>query len=189
MPAYLLKVGHQLAPLQITRGGPIIMVQVENEYGSYGKDRDYLGKLRDDLKEAGFDVPLFTCDGPVQLKNDVRDDLFAVVNFGSNPEENFKALRDPPDGAAHVRGILSWVVRRLGRETSDRLSAKDRQRAGLHARKQRVVQHLHGSRRHELRLHRRANSPPYRPQTTSYDYDAPITKPAERRRSLPHCAS
>ena len=70
------------------------MTQVENEYGSYGSDREYIGKIRDYLVEAGFTVPLFTCDGLSQLKNDVRDDIFSVVNFGDNPEENFKALRN-----------------------------------------------------------------------------------------------
>ena len=70
---YLMEVGKELAPLQITHGGPIIMVQVENEYGSFGKDKAYIGIIRDDLKAAGFDVPLFTCDGPAQLKNDTRD--------------------------------------------------------------------------------------------------------------------
>ncbi len=91
---YLLAVGKQLAPLQITRGGPIIMVQVENEYGSFGHDKEYIGKIRDYLQEAGFnDVPLFTCDGPSQLKRDVRKDIFCVVNFGGNPAGGFKALR------------------------------------------------------------------------------------------------
>jgi beta-galactosidase len=59
---YIHHLGQELAPLQITRGGPIIMVQLENEYGSYGKDKVYLSHLRDTLK-AEFDVPLFTADG------------------------------------------------------------------------------------------------------------------------------
>ena len=65
---YLNQVGKVLAPLQVTNGGPIIMTQVENEYGSYGDDKEYIGKIRDYLVEAGFKVPLFTCDGPSQLK-------------------------------------------------------------------------------------------------------------------------
>ena len=44
---YLLEVGKQLVPMQITNGGNILMVQVENEYGSYGKDKDYIGIIRD----------------------------------------------------------------------------------------------------------------------------------------------
>jgi beta-galactosidase len=60
---YMKKLGEQLAPLQITHGGPIIMVQVENEYGSYGADHVYMGKIRDLDRAAGFDVPFFTADG------------------------------------------------------------------------------------------------------------------------------
>jgi len=61
--SYLKQLGEQLAPLQITHGGPIILVQVENEYGSYGNDHAYMGKIRDLERAAGFDVPLFTADG------------------------------------------------------------------------------------------------------------------------------
>ena len=61
--AYLKKLGEQLAPLQITRGGPIILAQAENEYGSFGSDHVYMGKIRDLERAAGFEVPFFTADG------------------------------------------------------------------------------------------------------------------------------
>jgi beta-galactosidase len=61
--AYMKKLGDQLAPLQVTHGGPIIMVQVENEYGSFGSDHVYMGKILDMDRAAGFDVPFFTADG------------------------------------------------------------------------------------------------------------------------------
>ena len=64
---YFKKLGEQLAPLQITHGGPIILVQVENEYGSYGKDHVYMGKIRELERAAGFDVPFFTADGGGQM--------------------------------------------------------------------------------------------------------------------------
>jgi beta-galactosidase len=60
---YLKKLGEQLAPLQITHGGPIIMCQVENEYGSFGSDHVYMQKIMDLDRAAGFDVPFFTADG------------------------------------------------------------------------------------------------------------------------------
>ncbi|MGH7951027.1 MAG: beta-galactosidase, partial [Limisphaerales bacterium] len=66
---YLREVGRKLAPLQITHGGPIIMVQAENEYGSFGKDAAYMGEIRRALLDAGFDVPLFACNPPDDLKN------------------------------------------------------------------------------------------------------------------------
>jgi beta-galactosidase len=60
---YLNALGAQLAPLQIIHGGPIIMVQVENEYGSFASDHQYMNEIRDLDRAAGFDVPLFTADG------------------------------------------------------------------------------------------------------------------------------
>lgn len=77
---YIQEVGRQLAALQVTRGGPILMVQVENEYGSYGTDKVYMGRIRDMLQEAGFEVPLYNCDGLNQLPNDSREDLFCSIN-------------------------------------------------------------------------------------------------------------
>lgn len=59
---YLKEVARVLGPLQITRGGPILMAQVENEYGFFGKDADYMGELRQVFIDCGFDVPLFACN-------------------------------------------------------------------------------------------------------------------------------
>ena len=90
---YLKEVGRVLGPLQITKGGPIIMVQVENEYGFYADDAEYMGIMRSAVVNAGFDVPLFACNPTYHITKGVRKDLFNVVNFGSNPQEAFKALR------------------------------------------------------------------------------------------------
>ncbi len=90
---YVKEVGRVLGPLQITKGGPILMVQVENEYGFYGKDAEYMGELRQALLEAGFDVPLFACNPADHLRDGYRADLFPVVNFGSDPAGNFRRLR------------------------------------------------------------------------------------------------
>ncbi len=92
--AYLKDVGRVLAPLQVTRGGPILMVQAENEYGFYGGDAAYMGEIRQALLDAGFDVPLFACNPGNQLRNGFRDDLFAVVNFGADPKWGFGKLRE-----------------------------------------------------------------------------------------------
>lgn len=65
---FMKEVGKQLAPLQITRGGNIIMVQVENEYGAYAVDKPYVSAIRDIVKSAGFtEVPLFNVTGAVPL--------------------------------------------------------------------------------------------------------------------------
>ncbi len=96
---YLKEVGRILAPLQITEGGPIIMVQVENEYGFYADDAEYMGLMKDAVENAGFNVPLFACNPTSRLKRGFREDLFPVVNFGTNPQAGFRALREVlPEG-------------------------------------------------------------------------------------------
>ena len=90
---YLREVARQFGPLQITHGGPILMVQVENEYGSYGDDTEYMGDLRQAMIDAGFDVPLFACNPPYDITKGQRADLFPAVNFGADPANGFKALR------------------------------------------------------------------------------------------------
>jgi len=96
---YLKEVGRILGPQQITQGGNIIMVQVENEYGFYADDAEYMGIMRQAVLDGGFNVPLFACNPTYHLKKGFRKDLFQVANFGSNPEEGFKALREVlPEG-------------------------------------------------------------------------------------------
>ena len=84
---YLKKLGEQLAPLQITHGGPIIMVQVENEYGSYGKDKVYMGKILEMERAAGFEVPFFTADGGGNMMaNGSLPEALPGLNGGSGPD-------------------------------------------------------------------------------------------------------
>ena len=90
---YLKEVGRVLGPLQITHGGPIIMAQVENEYGFFGKDAGYMDEIRKALVDAGFDVPLFECNPPDMMKNGLLTNLFQAGNFGSDVEKNFAKVR------------------------------------------------------------------------------------------------
>jgi beta-galactosidase len=90
--SYMREVGRQLAPLQITRGGPVIMVQVENEYGSFGSDKVYLEAVRRMILDANFDVTLFTSDGDAnKLAQGTLPDVLSVINFGAkdSPEKKF----------------------------------------------------------------------------------------------------
>jgi beta-galactosidase len=87
---YIHRLGEEVAPLQITNGGPIIMVQVENEYGSYGNDTVYEGKIRDMIRSAGFTVPLFTADGSSECRNAHLAGVLPAING----EDNAQRLRD-----------------------------------------------------------------------------------------------
>ncbi len=90
---YLERLFDEIRPLLITNGGPIIMLQCENEYGSYGDDKAYLNHLRDTYRKMGIDVPLFTSDGTKKenLIDGTIEGCIPTVNFGSRIEENFKA--------------------------------------------------------------------------------------------------
>ena len=132
--AYLKEVGRVLAPLQITKGGPIIMVQAENEYGSFGNDAAYMGAIRQALLDAGFDMPLFACNPTGDLRKGYRADLFPVVNFGTDPATAFPRLRNlHPQRPAHVRRVLSRLVRHLGRDAPHGQRRQNDHRPRLHA--------------------------------------------------------
>lgn len=90
---YLDHLFEEIRPLLCTNGGPIIMLQCENEYGYYGDDKGYLEYLRDGYRRRGIDVPLFTSDGikEEELLDGSIDGCLPTLNFGSRVEENFKA--------------------------------------------------------------------------------------------------
>jgi beta-galactosidase len=92
--AYFSRLGKELSPLLIQNGGPIIMTQVENEYGSYGADHEYMAGVRDALVRAGFTGQLFTSDGPGQnmLSGGTLPGIPATVNFGGGAEGAFREL-------------------------------------------------------------------------------------------------
>ncbi len=86
----------KLVPLLCTNGGPIIAVQIENEYGSYGNDKEYLEYIEKALIKRGVNVPLFTSDGPtdLMLQGGTLPHVFKTANFGSGVEGAFKKLRE-----------------------------------------------------------------------------------------------
>ena len=89
------KVGEQLKPLTIQNGGPIIMIQVENEYGSYGEDKPYVSEIRDCLRSIyGKELSLFQCDWSSNFEKNGLDDLTWTMNFGTgaNIDQQFRRL-------------------------------------------------------------------------------------------------
>jgi beta-galactosidase len=80
---WLKRLGQELAPLQYANGGPIIAVQVENEYGSFGSDHAYMEQIHQAILEVGFDKALlYTADGADELPAGTLPELPAVINFG-----------------------------------------------------------------------------------------------------------
>lgn len=87
----------KLHPYQFTQGGNLLMMQVENEYGSYAEDKDYLRAIAQMMRDRGVSVPLFTSDGTwieaLESGTLIEDNLFVTGNFGSQPKENTAALK------------------------------------------------------------------------------------------------
>jgi Beta-galactosidase len=94
--AYYEELIPRLNPFLATKGGPIIAMQIENEYGSYGNDKTYLNYLKQALVDRGVDVLLFTSDGPedFMLQGGMVEDVWETVNFGSRPAEAFAKLQE-----------------------------------------------------------------------------------------------
>lgn len=86
----------KLLSLQISQGGPVIMMQIENEYGSYGMEKAYLRQTKDLMRKYGIEVPLFTSDGAwlaaLEAGSLIEDDVFVTGNFGSHSKENALTL-------------------------------------------------------------------------------------------------
>ncbi|WP_406610047.1 glycoside hydrolase family 35 protein [Planctomonas psychrotolerans] len=102
-PQYLDAVGEYLqqvygivAPRQIDVGGPVVLVQIENEYGAYGSDKDYLAELVRNTRDAGITVPLTTIDQPTpgMLADGSLPGLHLTGSFGSRAVERLGTLRE-----------------------------------------------------------------------------------------------
>ena len=80
---------------RISRFDNIIMLQIENEYGSYGNDKVYLNEIKRIYEDCGMDCLYFTSDGPTELmlSGGTLDGCLAVANFGSKPKQNLSYLK------------------------------------------------------------------------------------------------
>jgi beta-galactosidase len=174
--SYLKEVGRVLGPLQITHGGPIIMAQVENEYGFYGKDSEYMDEIRKALVEAGFDVPLFECNPPDQMKNGLLANLFQAGNFGSDIGKNFEKVRKiQPTGPLICSEFYpGWFdtwgqPHHLGKPENYLPNLKLMLEMGASF----SIYMAHGGTTFGLWS---GCDRPFKPDTSSYDYDAPISE-------------
>ncbi len=174
------KVGEQLAPLTIQRGGPIIMVQVENEYGSYGEDKPYVSAIRDIVRESGFsDVTLFQCDWASNFTKNGLDDLVWTMNFGTGADidSQFKRLKElRPTSPLMCSEFWSGWFDKWGARHETRPAEK--MTAGIDKMLSKGISFslymTHGGT--SFGHWAGANSPGFAPDVTSYDYDAPINE-------------
>ncbi len=173
------QVAKQVEGLTIKDGGPIIMVQVENEYGSYGIDKEYVSTIRDIVRKNFGDVTLFQCDWSSNFTNNGLDDLIWTMNFGTgaNIDQQFAHLKKlRPDSPLMCSEFWSgwfdkWGANHETRPAEDMIAGIDEMLSkGISF----SLYMTHGGT--NWGHWAGANSPGFAPDVTSYDYDAPISE-------------
>ena len=172
------EIERQLRPYKLENGGNIILMQVENEFGSYGVDKPYLAELRDSLRNIGWDkVQMFQCDWSSNFERNALPDMLWTLNFGSTADvlkefEPLRALRsDSPlmcseywsgwfDGWGKRHETRPWepMVKGIGTMLDNGISFS--------------LYMTHGGT--SFGQWAGANNQGFAPDCTSYDYDAPI---------------
>lgn len=178
----------EIVPLQYDNGGPIICMQIENEYGGYCHDKEYLQFLADFSRKSGITVPLTTSDGDCikYIRSGMIDGAHMTMNFGFDAAKTLKAgltvrpddppfcgefwgswfdhwgegghfVRDPDEQAKELDDILS-----MGGNVDIYLAAG-------------------GSQFGFMAGANKMPGEPYAPDSTSYDFDAPISETGDIR--------
>ncbi|MHC5269862.1 glycoside hydrolase family 35 protein [Enterococcus sp. LJL98] len=187
--AYYKELIPRVVDYQFTRGGKMIMVQVENEYGSYSDDKEYLRMNRDLLVKYGIEVPFVTSDGGwdavLEAGTMMEEGVLPTANFGSKAKPNFEALQRIMD-KYHVQKPYmcmefwdgwfdNWgnpVIRRDAQETADAF------REILELGSVNMFMFHGGTNFAFWNGANESRQEGYKPQITSYDYDAPLNEHA-----------
>lgn len=176
---YIMQVGKQLAPLQVNHGGNILMVQIENEYGSYGSDKEYLEMNRKLFVEAGFDGLLYTCDPANDLVKGHLPGLLPAVNGIDNPGQVKKLISENHNGkgpfyvAEWYPAWFDWWGTKHHTVPAEQYTR--RLDAALAAGISINMYMFHGGTTRAFMNGANYNDKnPYEPQISSYDYDAPL---------------
>ncbi|MBD0377180.1 MAG: beta-galactosidase [Flavisolibacter sp.] len=176
---YIMQVGKQLAPLQINHGGNILMVQIENEYGSYGSDKEYLDINRKLFIDAGFDGLLYTCDPAKDVANGHLPGLLPAVNGLDKPAQVKQLVRNHHGGkgpfyiAEWYPAWFDWWGTRHHTVPAEKYApALDSVlAAGISIN---MYMFHGGTTRGFMNGANYNDRNPYEPQISSYDYDAPL---------------
>ena len=176
--------GQELAPLQSENGGPIFAVQVENEYGSFGSDHAYMEQIHHILLDSGIDkAMLYTADGADQLPNGSLPELPAVINFGTgNAKEEFAKLAKLRPNAPKMCGEYwdGWFdhygdKHHTASGADEAAEIKWMLEQGYSVN----LYMFHGGTSFGWMNGANSNGKNYEPDTTSYDYDAPVSEDGE----------
>lgn len=176
---HLRRVYELVAPRQIDAAGSVVLVQIENEYGAFGSDQDYLASLVEVARESGITVPLTTVDQmePEMIANGSTPAALRTASFGSRAAEKLAVLREhQPTGPLMVTELWNgwfdhWGVVHRTVPAADAAAELD---AVLAAGASANIYMFHGGTNFGTSNGATDDYGVYRPITTSYDYDAPL---------------
>ncbi len=178
---YVTKLAAQVKPLQCTNGGPIIMSQIENEYGSYGNDKVYLEALRKLWRQNGINVPFYTADGATPYMLDAGNIAGAAIGLdsGGSDADFEQASKHNPDvpsfsSETYPGWLTHWTEKWARTDTAD---LKKEITYLLDHHKSFNLYVVHGGTNFGFTAGANAfSATQYQPDVTSYDYDSPITE-------------
>lgn len=179
--SYVSAISREIKPLLCTNGGPILMVQVENEYGSYGNDRAYLETLQQYWKKNGINIPFYTSDGPTtyMLEAGAMKGCAVGLDSDSKQADYDLAVKLNPDvpvfsGETYPGWLTHWNEEYA---TVDTASILSQVKYLLDNKRSFNFYVIHGGTNFGFWAGANTSSATqYNPDITSYDYDAPISE-------------
>jgi len=177
---YIKALANEVRDLQITKGGPIVMVQIENEYGSYGNDKNYLYKLKSLWDENGIDVPYYTADGPTAYMLEAGTVAGAAIGLDSGGSDGAFAAAErqnpnvPAFSSESYPGWLTHWGEKFAKPSVEGI-VKEIKYLMDHKRSFNFYV-IHGGTNFGYTAGANSGGKGYEPDITSYDYDAPINE-------------
>lgn len=181
LSGYVKAMAAQVKSLQCTNGGPILMVQVENEYGSFANDKQYLEDLRDLWISNGINVPFYTADGatPFMLEAGNIDGAAIGLDSGGSDGDFSQATKRNPNVPSFSSETYPGWLTHWGEKWArpDSVNLKKEMEYLLKNKKSFNLYVIHGGTNFGFTAGANAFTPTqYQPDITSYDYDSPINE-------------
>jgi len=183
MNEWFTRLAREISPLLLHNGGPIFAIQVENEYGSFGKDHAYMEAVKSALLKSGLAAPdtlLYTADGVENVPKGSLPELPAVINFGTGDARgNFDALKHLRADGPFMSGEYwaGWFDHWGEQHHATNASRNAAEYEWMLRQGYSVSMYMfHGGTSFGWMNGANSNGTNYEPDTTSYDYDAPLNE-------------
>jgi beta-galactosidase len=178
---YIRELSPRIEPLLVTHGGPILMIQIENEFGSYAANPAYLEEIRQLWLQEGVQGPFYTEDGIRQLEQNRTNVTGGAIALSNGDAEQIAAVRQQFPAVPAMAGEVypGWLTH-WGDETFNGTAAdiSGTLDAFMQLRLSFNLYVIHGGTSFGFYAGANvdADSGEYQPDITSYDYAAPISE-------------